>query len=60
MGQFDRDSQCGQCVEVCGGAGCVKVKVVDSCASCSHGDIDLSTDALDACTGYNWDRKPVS
>ena len=28
--------------------------------SCSHGDIDLSTDALEAATGFDWDRKPVT
>ncbi|KAL4860132.1 hypothetical protein ACK3TF_000335 [Chlorella vulgaris] len=51
---------CGECVEVCGAKGCAVVKVIDTCASCSCGDIDLSTDALKASTGYSWDRKHVT
>ena len=57
-GQFD-SSDCGKCVKVCGEEACVTVKVVDACASCSNGDIDLSTAALKKATGYSWDRKPV-
>ncbi|KAI3438970.1 hypothetical protein D9Q98_001385 [Chlorella vulgaris] len=55
-----RSGGCGDCVEVCGSKGCVVVKVVDTCGSCSCGDIDLSTDALKASTGYSWDRKHVT
>ena len=55
-----RSGGCGDCVEVCGSKGCVVVKVVDTCVSCSCGDIDLSTDALKASTGYSWDRKHVT
>ncbi len=55
-----RSGGCGDCVEVCGSKGCVVVKVVDTCGSCSCGDIDLSTDALKASTGYSWDRKQVT
>lgn len=35
-------------------------QVVDECASCSYGDIDLSTAALKKATGYSWDRKGVT
>jgi hypothetical protein len=55
-----RSGGCGECAEVCGAKGCVVVKVIDTCASCSCGDIDLSTDALKASTGYSWDRKHVT
>lgn len=51
VGQWKK-SDCSQCANVCGSAGCVKVKIVDSCATCAHGDIDLSTDALEAATGF--------
>jgi hypothetical protein len=41
----------------------VKVMIVDSCASCNgrgeENDIDFSTDALKAITGYSWDRKGI-
>lgn len=36
------------------------VKVVDACASCSEGDIDLSTAALKKASGFSWDRTSVS
>lgn len=52
--------KCGQCVKVCGRKGCITAKVVDACASCGHGDIDLSTVTLSAATGFKWDRKAVT
>lgn len=56
----DSRARCGDCIKVCGSKGCTVVKVIDQCASCSCGDVDLSTDALQATTGYDWDRKPVT
>ena len=38
----------------------LRAQIVDACASCSHGDIDLSTAALKKATGYAWDRKSVT
>ncbi|KAI7843620.1 hypothetical protein COHA_002860 [Chlorella ohadii] len=51
---------CGRCVRVCGADSCVVAKVVDACASCDYGDIDLSKRALKKSTGYEWDRKAVT
>ena len=47
-------------MKVCGSDGCTVAKVVDACASCGHGDIDLSKRALKEATGFEWDRKRVS
>jgi len=33
--------------------------VVDECASCSGGDVDFSTTALEKITGFSWDRKRI-
>jgi len=38
----------------------LQAKVVDACASCDYGDIDLSKRALKKSTGYEWDRKAVT
>ncbi|KAL4856403.1 hypothetical protein ACK3TF_003202 [Chlorella vulgaris] len=56
----DSRARCGDCIKVCGSKGCTVVKVIDQCASCSCGDVDLSTDALQATTGYEWDRQPIT
>jgi expansin (peptidoglycan-binding protein) len=39
-------SLCGQCVLVTGPKGSVKVRIVDLCPGCSHGDLDLSEEAF--------------
>ncbi|KAI3435837.1 hypothetical protein D9Q98_001895 [Chlorella vulgaris] len=66
---FDRSKDCGRCVRVRGTESDAptnawyKVMIVDSCASCNgrgeENDIDFSTDALKAITGYSWDRKGI-
>ena len=38
---------CGACLAVTGPNGMVKVRVVDSCPGCAHGDLDLSPQAFD-------------
>lgn len=55
---------CGRCVVVRGiEAGStgkeVLVRIVDECASCSYGDVDLSMRALWDSTGFSWDRKRI-
>ena len=37
----------------------LQVKLVDQCASCSCGDVDLSSRGLNAATGFSWDRKRI-
>ncbi len=59
QGMFKK-SKCGECAKVCGADGCVLAKVVDACASCDYGDIDLSKRALKDATGFEWDRKAVT
>jgi expansin len=39
-------SWCGQCVLVTGPKGSVKVRIVDLCPGCAHGDLDLSEEAF--------------
>jgi hypothetical protein len=38
----------------------VVVMIVDQCAGCAKGSIDLSTTGLAAVTGYSWDKKMVN
>lgn len=40
------DDGCGKCARVKGPKGSVRVKIMDSCASCSGDDIDLSMGAF--------------
>lgn len=63
-----RSNACGRCLEVVGldrkrGAPKKKVivKVVDLCPkwACKKGDVDFSSEALYAITGYSWDRKKI-
>ncbi|KAL4437431.1 hypothetical protein ABPG75_004570 [Micractinium tetrahymenae] len=58
-------NSCGKCVRVRGtdsGASgkSFLVMIVDECPECKHGDIDFSTAALQAITGFSWDRKSIS
>lgn len=62
--QFGGDV-CGKCVRVRGidsGASgkSFLVKITDECPTCGHGDVDFSTTALEAITGFSWDRKRIS
>ncbi|KAL4419449.1 hypothetical protein ABPG77_003562 [Micractinium sp. CCAP 211/92] len=56
---------CGKCVRVKGtdsraSGESFLVMIVDECPECKHGDIDFSSAALEAITGYSWDRKGIS
>jgi hypothetical protein len=33
--------------------------VIDQCAGCDHGDVDFASPALEAITGFAWDRKKI-
>ena len=61
---------CGKCVVVKGVQGettpgfsikPVVVKIVDQCPgwACDQGNVDFSTTALEAITGYSWDKKAI-
>lgn len=56
---------CGKCIRVrgteAGASGkAYLVKIVDRCPTCSYGDVDFSTTALEKITGFNWDHKAIS
>ncbi|KAL4422941.1 hypothetical protein ABPG75_009138 [Micractinium tetrahymenae] len=65
MNRAQFGGSCGKCVRVRGtesgatGKELV-VMIVDECPECKHGDIDFSTEALQAITGFSWDRKGIS
>lgn len=57
---------CGRCIRACGTekdaeGRCVVAMVVDQCPdwACDPGNVDFSTVALEAATGYDWDRKNI-
>lgn len=64
--KFQR-SMCGTCIRVRGTesdapGNWVKVMIVDECAGSGcdgDGDVDFSSPALEAITGYSWDRKGI-
>jgi expansin (peptidoglycan-binding protein) len=51
---------CGGCVEVTGPKGTVKVRIVDSCPGCAHGDLDLSPQAFDMIADHAAGRVPIT
>jgi len=62
---------CGKCIAVRGVPGqttsgfnikTVVVKIVDQCPdwACDPGNVDFSTTALEAITGYSWDKKAIT
>ena len=60
MNQGQYGGSCGKCALVHGARGSVVVMIVDECPGCAHGDLDLSSEGLQATTGYAWDRKPIT
>ena len=60
MNQGPYSGSSGKCALVHGARGSIVVMIVDECPGCSHGDLDLSSEGLQATTGYAWDRKPIS
>jgi pyruvate/2-oxoglutarate dehydrogenase complex dihydrolipoamide acyltransferase (E2) component len=65
------DGVCGRCIAVRGVEGetasghdikTVVVKIVDQCPSwaCEKGSVDFSSTALEAITGYDWDKKAIT
>ena len=53
-------SRCGQCVLVNGPKGTVKVRIVDLCPGCSHGDLDLSEEAFMAVASLSAGRVKIT
>src|SRR5689334_14417311 len=40
--QYDNSAACGQCVDIVGPKGNVRVRIVDQCPDCDKGHLDLS------------------
>jgi len=66
-----KEGICGRCISVRGTSGQVAsghtikpiiVKIVDQCPdwACDKGSVDFSTTALEAITGYSWDKKKIT
>lgn len=66
-----KDKICGRCIAVRGVPGettsgfhikTIVVKIVDQCPdwACDEGNVDFSTTALKAVTGYGWDKKKIT
>jgi expansin (peptidoglycan-binding protein) len=53
-------SWCGQCVLVAGPKGTVKVRIVDLCPGCAHGDLDLSEQAFTAIASLSAGRVKIT
>ncbi|WP_375745258.1 hypothetical protein NR800_10930 [Corallococcus interemptor] len=45
--QYDNSAACGQCVDIVGPKGSVRVRIVDQCPECEKGHLDLSVEAFD-------------
>jgi expansin (peptidoglycan-binding protein) len=54
------NSWCGQCVLVTGPKGTVKVRIVDLCPGCAHGDLDLSEEAFTAIASLSAGRVKIT
>ena len=65
-----KDGICGRCIKARGVSGQttpgfvikdVYVKIVDQCPdwACDRGNVDFSTTALQAITGFSWDKKKI-
>lgn len=46
VSQYNVAAVCGQCIELNGPDGAIKVRIVDLCPGCQTGDIDLSREAF--------------
>jgi expansin len=53
-------SWCGQCVLVTGPKGSVKVRIVDLCPGCAHGDLDLSEEAFTSIAALSAGRVKIT
>jgi expansin (peptidoglycan-binding protein) len=51
---------CGECVELAGPDGTIRIRIVDRCAGCLSGDIDLSPEAFSLIAPLSRGRVPIS
>ncbi|RYZ33595.1 MAG: hypothetical protein EOO71_41570 [Myxococcaceae bacterium] len=45
--QYDNSAACGQCVNIVGPKGSLRVRIVDQCPDCEKGHLDLSREAFE-------------
>ncbi|CAG8484913.1 5429_t:CDS:2 [Ambispora gerdemannii] len=58
--QYDQHNPCGRCVKIVGPRGSAKVRIVDRCADCPWGNIDLSPVAFSKIANTEQGRVPVT
>jgi expansin (peptidoglycan-binding protein) len=57
---YDTAGVCGECIELNGPDGAVKVRIVDLCPGCQSGDIDLSREAFSLIADTIRGRVPIT
>ncbi len=58
--QYANSAACGECVELTGPDGTIKIRIVDRCPECLSGDIDLSPEAFSLIAPLSRGRVPIS
>lgn len=57
---YGNSEVCGQCVELTGPDGTIRIRIVDRCPECLPGDIDLSPEAFALIAPLSRGRVPIS
>ena len=57
---YGNSEVCGECVELTGPDGTIKIRIVDRCPECLSGDIDLSPEAFSLIAPLSRGRVPIS
>jgi expansin (peptidoglycan-binding protein) len=57
--QWDGSGWCGACAEVTGPSGSVRIRIVDLCPECPHGNLDFSPQAFDQVAERELGRVPI-
>jgi expansin (peptidoglycan-binding protein) len=58
--QWNGAAHCGECLEVTGPLGSVRVRIVDECPECAVGDVDMHPDAFAQIAEIEDGRVPIS
>jgi expansin (peptidoglycan-binding protein) len=58
--QYDHAAYCGACADVTGPKGTLRVRIVDQCPECKHGDLDLSESAFGQIAEMSAGRVPIT
>ncbi|HLF13686.1 MAG TPA: expansin EXLX1 family cellulose-binding protein [Bacteroidota bacterium] len=57
---YGNSEVCGECVELTGPDGTIKIRIVDRCPECLSGDIDLSPEAFSLIAPLSRGRVPIN